>query len=142
MYKNNTHTFDGNGMSEKEFLEKYEERKKDIAEVANYCVVDAFRCQELIQKLNVINDNREVSILSYTSLYDSIYYADGMKVRNLVIARGQLRGLKASNITIPQKLKGKYPGAWVFPPIKSMWMKVFDVLGGDTEFIRENGQVV
>jgi hypothetical protein len=31
---------------------------------------------------------------------------------------------------------------WVFAPIKSMWMKVFDVLGGDTEFIRENGQVV
>ena len=31
---------------------------------------------------------------------------------------------------------------WVFAPIKTMWMKVFDVLGGDTEFIRENGQVV
>lgn len=31
---------------------------------------------------------------------------------------------------------------WVFAPIKSMWMKVFDVLGGDTAFIRENGQVV
>jgi len=31
---------------------------------------------------------------------------------------------------------------WVFAPIKSMWIKVFDVLGGDTEFIRENGQVV
>jgi len=30
----------------------------------------------------------------------------------------------------------------VFSPIKSFWMKVFDVLGGDTEFIRENGEVV
>jgi hypothetical protein len=31
---------------------------------------------------------------------------------------------------------------WIFAPIKNMWMKVFDVLGGNTEFIRENGQVV
>ncbi len=30
----------------------------------------------------------------------------------------------------------------VFAPIKSFWMKVFDVLGGETEFIRENGEVV
>jgi len=30
----------------------------------------------------------------------------------------------------------------VFAPVKSFWMKVFDVLGGDTEFIRENGEVV
>jgi hypothetical protein len=30
----------------------------------------------------------------------------------------------------------------VFTPVKSFWMKVFDVLGGDTEFIRENGEVV
>lgn len=120
MYKNNTHTFDGNGMSEKEFLEKYEERKKDIAEVANYCVVDAFRCQELIQKLNVINDNREVSILSYTSLYDSIYYADGMKVRNLVIAKGQLRGIQFSTINNTPHGLGKYPGAHVFYPDKGL----------------------
>lgn len=30
----------------------------------------------------------------------------------------------------------------IFAPIKSMWMKIFDILGGDTEFIRENGEVV
>jgi len=30
----------------------------------------------------------------------------------------------------------------LYSPIKSFWMKVFDVLGGETEFIRENGEVV
>ena len=30
----------------------------------------------------------------------------------------------------------------IYSPIKSFWMKVFDIVGGDTEFIRENGEVV
>ena len=30
----------------------------------------------------------------------------------------------------------------VFTPVKTFWMKVFDILGGKTEFIRENGEVV
>jgi len=30
----------------------------------------------------------------------------------------------------------------VFSPVKNFWMKVFDTVGGDTKFIRENGEVV
>ena len=30
----------------------------------------------------------------------------------------------------------------LYSPIKSFWMGVFDILGGETEFIRENGEVV
>lgn len=30
----------------------------------------------------------------------------------------------------------------IYSPVKNFWMKVFDVVGGDTEFIRENGEVV
>ncbi len=30
----------------------------------------------------------------------------------------------------------------IYYPIKAFWMKVFDVLGTDTEFVRENGEVV
>jgi hypothetical protein len=37
---------------------------------------------------------------------------------------------------------GQNKWGWVFKPIKNMWMKVFNVLGSDTEFIRENGEVV
>jgi len=30
----------------------------------------------------------------------------------------------------------------IYSPVKNFWMKVFDVVGGDTKFIRENGEVV
>jgi hypothetical protein len=30
----------------------------------------------------------------------------------------------------------------LYSPVKSLWMKLFDTVGGDTEFIRENGEVV
>ena len=30
----------------------------------------------------------------------------------------------------------------LFAPVKVFWMKVFDVLGADTEFVRENGEVI
>lgn len=30
----------------------------------------------------------------------------------------------------------------LYSPVKSLWMKIFDTVGGDTEFIRENGEVV
>jgi len=30
----------------------------------------------------------------------------------------------------------------IFTPVKNFWMKLFDVVGGNTEFIRENGEVV
>ena len=31
---------------------------------------------------------------------------------------------------------------WIFAPVKKLWMKVFNVLGTDTKFIRENGEIV
>ena len=30
----------------------------------------------------------------------------------------------------------------LYSPVKNFWMKVFDIVGGDTKFIRENGEVV
>lgn len=31
---------------------------------------------------------------------------------------------------------------WIFAPVKTFWLGVFDLVGGDHEFIRENGEVV
>jgi hypothetical protein len=31
---------------------------------------------------------------------------------------------------------------WIFKPVERFWMKVFNVLGNDTKFIRENGETV
>lgn len=100
-------------------------RKSDLehrmAEVADYCVIDSQRCHELMKIRSVIMDRRAASNLTYVSVFDAFYRANGMKVRNLVIAEGQQRGLKFSNITNSGEVEeGKYPGAYVFPPKKGL----------------------
>lgn len=37
---------------------------------------------------------------------------------------------------------GQNKHGWIFKPVQKFWMKVFNVLGTDTKFIRENGQTV
>jgi hypothetical protein len=37
---------------------------------------------------------------------------------------------------------GQNKWGWIFAPIKNLWMKVFKVLGTETKFIRENGEVI
>lgn len=99
----------------------YSRLKDKMAEVADYCVIDSQRCHELMNIRSVLMDRREVANLSYTSVFDALYRANGMKVRNLVIARGQKRGLKFSNINNNGDVEqGKYPGAYVFPPKKGL----------------------
>ena len=44
---------------------------RNMHEVANYCIIDALRCQELVVKRNVINDYREVASIAYVSLFDT-----------------------------------------------------------------------
>jgi hypothetical protein len=37
---------------------------------------------------------------------------------------------------------GENKHGFLFAPVKNIWMKLFDILGGETEFIRENGETV
>jgi hypothetical protein len=37
---------------------------------------------------------------------------------------------------------GQNNWGWIFTPLKLFWMKLFNTLGTETEFIRENGEVV
>ncbi|GBC35997.2 DNA polymerase family B-domain-containing protein [Rhizophagus irregularis DAOM 181602=DAOM 197198] len=109
----------------------YSEAKKDpspstarkMREVAYYCIIDALRCQELLVKLSQINEYREVASIAYVSLFDSHYRANGMKVRNLLGAYAFKHDMLFS-ARIPEKVeKGKYPGAYVFPPKKGIETK-------------------
>lgn len=100
---------------------EFERLTDAMAEVADYCVIDSQRCHELMKIRSVIMDRREVAVMSYTTMFDALYRANGMKVRNLVIARGQRFGIKFSNITNNGIMEeGKYPGAYVFPPKKGL----------------------
>ena len=102
--------------------EIYYKSKLDAARVNKYCVEDSNRCHDLIRLKNIISDSREVSTLAFVSLYDSFYFANGMKVRNITIANGQEPpfNIKFSNISICKDEDGKYPGAMVLQPNKGL----------------------
>src|SRR4051794_29975719 len=92
-------------------------------EVANYCIIDALRCQKLLVKLSVINDYREVASIAYVSLFNAYYRANGMKVRNLLGAYAVKRDIVFSTRVCENIEKEKYPDAYVFLPKKGIKMK-------------------
>jgi DNA polymerase elongation subunit (family B) len=92
----------------------------EMRHVAHYCVIDAVRCQELMVRRSIISDYREVSTLAFVSLFDSHYYAGGMKVCNLLGAYAWRRNVLISMISKGTPEGGKYPGAYVFPPEKGI----------------------
>ncbi|GES80527.1 ribonuclease H-like domain-containing protein [Rhizophagus clarus] len=94
--------------------------KKHMHEIANYCVIDALRCQELMVKSNVINDYREVALIAHISLFDSHYYAIEMKVFNLLGAEAWAQDILYTTKISNQKASGKFPGAYVFLPEKGL----------------------
>lgn len=91
-----------------------------MRQVSHYCVIDAVRCQQLLVRRNIINDYRETSSLAFMSLFDSHYYAGGMKVCNLLGAYAWRRNILTSMIPLEREESGKYPGAYVFPPEKGI----------------------
>jgi DNA polymerase elongation subunit (family B) len=93
--------------------------RSQMSFVVKYCLVDAFQLQQLETVRSVVSDKRELSNMSFVSLYDSYFRANGMKVRNLIAAIGKHAGIKMSNYKVINTKK-KYPGAWVFPPIKGL----------------------
>ncbi len=112
--------------------------------VSHYCLVDTIKLQHLLVKQSVVQDKREVCTLAYTSILDGFLYANGMKVRNLIMSRAKHYGLKFDTTlrakapcgleTCSSRGSGcyysertskkcedvKYPGAYVVPPTKGV----------------------
>lgn len=101
---------------------KRERNLRDMADVGYYCIIDCLRPQQLYVKRTIIADKRELSTMSFVTMYDSFYRADGMKVRNLIGRYSFKRNVAFSNAksTKPQHEKDHYPGAWVFPPNRGL----------------------
>ncbi|PKY60856.1 ribonuclease H-like protein [Rhizophagus irregularis] len=93
---------------------------EQMHEVAKYCIIDALSCQRLMVKHNAINKYREVASVAFLSLFDAHYFAGGMKVCNLLSASAWQRGILTSMISSQQTETGKFPGAYVFPPVKGL----------------------
>lgn len=97
---------------------------KGLTDVVHYCYIDCFRLHQLVFQNNVINDRRAVSSLAYTSMFDALYRANGLKVRNLIIANALDKNLFVSNIKKEEqeedKMIGRFTGALVIDPTKGL----------------------
>ncbi|CAI2189214.1 15715_t:CDS:2, partial [Funneliformis geosporum] len=93
---------------------------RNMRKVAQYCIINTLHCQELLVNQSIINDYREVVSIAYVSLFDTYYRANRMKVRNLLSACAIKRDMVIST-KLPEDIeKGKYPGAYIFPPKKGI----------------------
>lgn len=108
--------------------------------VAHYCFIDTFKLQALLLKKNVIQDRRELSTLSMTSIFDAFYFANGSKVRNILMNVGEKVGYKFDTTYKPtiEDPDAKFPGAFVVPPIKGIVRPRLSL----SEYIKENNQIV
>lgn len=104
------------------FCGKKPQNARDMADVGYYCIIDCVRPQQLYVRRMIIPDKRELSTMSYVSLNDSFYRADGMKVRNLIGAYCADVNMAFSNKSkrVDNHNRVHYPGAWVFPPNRGL----------------------
>ena len=105
---------------------------EEMKKVAHYCYIDSFKLQQLLIQRNVIQDKREVAILSYTSLYDGFCYANGLKIRNLLMGAGYDKKLMFNTIiendhSENRDASQKFPGALVLNPIKGVVSPIFNL---------------
>ena len=99
--------------------------------VAHYCFIDSWKLHLLNIKKNTIQDKREVCKLSFTSMFDGFYRANGLKVRNLIISQAITKNLYINNYRAfdetDDEEKGKYPGAIVLNPVKGLISPLYTV---------------
>ena len=101
---------------------KFSKLKDDMRKVSYYCIIDSQRCPELVKKRNIISDKKEVAKLTYSSIYDSYYRANGIKIRNMLFPILQDRGFISSNLSQKKYDDDKYPGALVLNPKTGLYV--------------------
>jgi len=101
---------------------KFNTLKDEMREIAYYCVIDSFKCHELVKKTNLLLNGWENANLGYASFKDTIYEEGGIRIRNAIMRQNKLYGIEGSNATFDyiRKSEKKYPGAHVFPPVKGL----------------------
>ncbi|CAI2195751.1 3704_t:CDS:2, partial [Funneliformis geosporum] len=52
---------------------------EQIREVAKYYIIDTLSCQQLMIKRNIINEYKEVASIAFILLFDTYYFAIGIK---------------------------------------------------------------
>ncbi len=121
------------------FCGKRQRNYNDMTLVGYYCTIDCVRPQQLCVKRVIIMDKRELGTSSSTTLHDSIYRADGMRVRNCLGGICKKLGYAFGNGRCHKKDSDKdhYPGAWVFQPRKGL-NNTHPITGMDFESLYPN----
>lgn len=110
-----------------------------MGDVAKYCDIDCQRPQDLCVVRLIVPEKRELASMSYTSMFDAFYRADGMKVCNFVGAYCHENNIAYSNANLskPDHDKDHYPGAYVVPPNggehsdRDVWVRIVEKLLSD-----------
>lgn len=125
-----------NHLTEKEINELL----ADAPAVGYYCLRDAEAVLNLLHKLFIIQDIREMGNISFTHTKDGFYKADGIKVRNCLLAEALLPDwgiwprkyplaftvfteFKVKSKTAAKEEKTKYPGGYVIRPLRGIYGK-------------------
>lgn len=98
-------------------------RNKDgilMKRVADYCVIDGVSCQRLQAIQGIIGYNQSLGHLSFCSIYDCIFRAGGMKVKNVIYHMGTSMDFTYSDAP-SNKDREDYPGAYVYEPLKGIY---------------------
>ena len=94
---------------------------KNMRIIANYCMIDSQRCQELMLRRNLYTEFAEVCKMAYVPYTDAYYVANGIKVRNLLAHEAlHVKNMFINMCLVDKNEEGKYPGAYVVHPTKGL----------------------
>lgn len=114
--------FDESGARRCCYCARVPKSRADIAEVNYYCVMDCVQPHKLFVKRTIVAEALALATLSYMSVFDAFYRADGAKVYNLIASHFYKRGIAFSNlrVVIDEKNRAHFPGAFVLPPNRGL----------------------
>ena len=86
-----------------------------FALAVDYCVIDAKRTFQLMNIRNIVGENIQRAAITRTTLRDSFFRANGVRVRNMVVGRGQELGYRFE-VEKRAKAGEQFVGAFVMTP--------------------------
>ncbi len=91
------------------------ENRKAYTLLAEYCVYDSQRVQDLAVRGNRIFDARAVADVSFMPMHSIVYFAGGKRVINLTLYEAKKKGFLLSCI-VKDRVKSHFPGGYVVKP--------------------------
>lgn len=94
---------------------------EEMKRVVKYNVIDSELCQKLLTKRFIVSSKRDIANDSFVNTKHAFYYADGVRLINLLAYEYALKGYVMSIRRVNKNFKLKYKGGHVFPPTKGVW---------------------